>query len=41
MGNYPALYAAVERDALGGVDVAVKIEIVRRIREVVEGMVEV
>jgi len=30
----------VERDAMEGVDGQVKVEVVRRIREVLEGMVE-
>ncbi|KAF8425194.1 hypothetical protein EV426DRAFT_62567 [Tirmania nivea] len=38
--NYQTLYAAVERDAMEGVDGQVKVEVVKRIREALEGMVE-
>lgn len=41
IGNYGSLYAAVEREALEGIDLAVKVEVVRRIREALEAMVEV
>lgn len=41
ISNYGSLYAAVEREALEGIDLAVKVEVVRRIREALEAMVEV
>ncbi|KAF8465319.1 hypothetical protein BDZ91DRAFT_795045 [Kalaharituber pfeilii] len=41
IGNYNSLYAAVEREAIESVDSAIKIEVVKRIREVLEAIVEV
>lgn len=41
IANYGSLYTAVEREAAEGVDLAVKVEVVRRIREALEAMVEV
>ncbi|KAI5792420.1 hypothetical protein DFH27DRAFT_187581 [Peziza echinospora] len=40
IANYSSLYSAVEQDAVAAVDAAIKIDVVRRIREVLESMVD-